>query len=225
MIMNTSNFNDPTREYKHGTTTVALAYDGGVVVAADQRASMGYLVASPTVKKVLPLDERSVLTIAGLPSDAVYLVKVMRAEMGLYELNRGRKISMKGLANLFSTVMHGQFRTGFPFFVGVIIAGVDDTGPHVYNFDGSGSITDDPYTSTGSGSPFAYGTLEAMYQEGMTEEDAIRVGALAVRSAAIKDIASGDGITLFVINKDGMRELSREEIEGVLGDKKFPFTR
>ena len=52
----------------------------------------------------------------------------------------------------------------------------------------------------------------------MAEADAIRAGALAVRSAAIKDIASGDGITLYVINKDGMKELTREEIEGVLGD-------
>ncbi|MHA2031992.1 MAG: proteasome subunit beta [Candidatus Kariarchaeaceae archaeon] len=222
--MNTSNFNDPTREYKHGTTTVALAYKDGIVAAADKRASMGYMVASPAVKKILQLDDRSVLTIAGLPSDAMYLVKVMRAEMGLYELNRGRAISMKGLANLFSTIMHGQFRTGFPYFVGVIIAGVDETGGHVYNFDGSGSISDDPYTSTGSGSPFAYGTLEALYNEDMEEAEAIRVAAMAVRSAAIKDIASGDGITLFVINKDGTRELTREEIEGVLGDRKFPFT-
>ena len=59
----------------------------------------------------------------------------------------------------------------------------------------------------------------------MAEADAIRVAAMAVRSAAIKDIASGDGMTLFVVNKDGMRELSKEDIVKVLGDKKFPFTR
>lgn len=220
-----NNMNDPTQGMKHGTTTVAVSFDGGVVVAADRRASMGYMVASPNVTKVLPLDDRSLFTIAGLPSDAIYLVKVMRAEMGLYELNRGRKMSMKALANLFSSIMHGQFRTGFPFFVGVIIAGFDETGSHVFNYDGSGSITDDPYTSTGSGSPFALGTLEALYQDKMTEDEAIKVTALAVRSAAIKDIASGDDITLYVVNKDGQRQLTREEIESVLGDKKFPFTR
>ena len=223
--MNTNNMNNPIEGYKHGTTTVAISYKDGIIAAADQRASMGYMVASPAVKKILALDDRSVLTIAGLPSDAMYLVKVMRAEMELYELNRGRKISMKGLANLFSTVMHGQFRTGFPYFVGVIIAGVDETGGYVYNFDGSGSLSDDPFTSTGSGSPFAYGTLEALWEPDMEEADAIRVAAMAVRSAAIKDIASGDGMTLFVVNKEGMRELSKEDIVKVLGDKKFPYTR
>ena len=225
MNMNKSNPNDPTHELMHGTTTVSIKYKDGIIAAADQRASMGYMVASPAVKKILALDDRSILTIAGLPSDAMYLVKVMRAEMELYELNRGRKISMKGLANLFSTVMHGQFRTGFPYFVGIIIAGVDETGGYVYNFDGSGSISDDAYTSTGSGSPFAYGTLEVLWEPDMEEADAIRVAAMAVRSAAIKDIATGDSMTLFVINQKGMRELSKEEIVEVLGDKKFPFTR
>ena len=72
------------------------------------------------------------ITIAGLPSDAMYLIKLMRAELSLYELNRNRKMSTKAAANLFSRVLHGQFRTGFPFFVGMIVAGVDETGGHVF---------------------------------------------------------------------------------------------
>lgn len=223
--MNMSNVGgDPTHEYKHGTTTVAIKYKDGVVVGADRRASMGYLVASPTVKKVLPLDDRTVLTIAGLPSDAVYLVKLLRAEMGLYELNRGRKISQHALANLFSTIMHGQWRTGFPYFVGIILAGVDEKGGHVYNFDGSGSISDDPYTSTGSGSPYAYGALETMWKEDMTEEEAVNAVALAVRSAILRDLASGDGMTMYVINQEGMKELTMADIKTVLGEK-YPFPK
>lgn len=222
MIPNFSNAQDPTHELKHGTTNVALKFKDGVVAAADRRASMGYMVASPTVEKILPLDDRSVLTIAGLPSDAVYLVKILRAELGLYELNRGRKMSMNGLSNMYSNILHGQFRTGFPYFVGTLIAGVDDTGGYIYNFDGSGSISYDAYTTTGSGSPYAAGVLEVMWKEDMDEEEAIKVAAMAVRSAVIKDIASGDGMTLFVITKKGMRELTMDEIKVVLGDK-FPF--
>ena len=210
------------QQYKHGTTTVGLKYKDGVVVAADKRASMGYLVASPNVKKILPLDDYTVLTLAGLPSDAVYLAKVMIAEMSLYELGRGRKMSIHAISNLFSQVMYGQFRTGLPYFVQIIIAGVDKTGAHVFNYDGSGSITDDAYTSTGSGSPYAYGVFEAIYQDDMEEADAVKTALTAVRSAIIKDIASGDGFTVFVINKDGSRELTTDEIRASLGDK-YPF--
>ena len=174
------------------------------------------------MKKIHALDDRTVATIAGLPSDAMYLIKIMVAEIKLYQLNRNRKMSTKAIANLFSTVLHGQFRTGFPFFVGMLITGVDDAGGHVFNFDGSGSITEDPYTTTGSGSPFAAGALETMWEEDMDEASAIRTAAFALRSAIIRDMASGDGMMIFVINKDGMRELSREEIKEVLGDK-FPL--
>ncbi|MHA2251330.1 MAG: proteasome subunit beta [Candidatus Kariarchaeaceae archaeon] len=208
-----------TTQYKHGTTNVALRFKDGVVAAADQRASMGFLVASPTVRKIHALDDRTVATIAGLPSDAMYLIKVMRAEIGLYELNRGRKMSTKAISNLFSTVLHNQFRTGFPFFVGMLIAGRDETGGHVFNYDGSGSITDDPYTATGSGMPYALGVLEALWAEDMDEATAIKTAAMAVRSAILKDLGSGDGLNLFVINKEGLRELSKEEIKEVLGDK------
>ncbi len=72
----------------HGTTNLALKYDKGVIIAADKRASMGYMVASPSVKKLLQIDNRNVMSIAGLPSDAMYLGKLLRAQINLYELER-----------------------------------------------------------------------------------------------------------------------------------------
>jgi proteasome beta subunit len=213
------NYSDSQKNYFHGTTNIAFKYKDGIIAAADQRASMGYTVASPTVKKIHPIDDRTVITIAGLPSDAMYLIRLMRAELSLYELNRNRKMSTKAVANLFSRVLHGQFRTGFPFFVGMLIAGVDDTGGHVYNYDGSGSISDDPYTATGSGMPYALGALEATWSEDLDEAAAIKTAAMALRSSINRDLASGDGMTIYVINKEGMRELSKDEIKEVLGDK------
>ena len=44
----------PKQEYKHGTTTVGITYKGGVVVGADQRASMGYMAASK-VRKIISI--------------------------------------------------------------------------------------------------------------------------------------------------------------------------
>lgn len=224
MQYNMPNSFNPMNDLKHGTTNVALKFKDGVIAGADQRASMGYMVASPTVRKVHAIDDRTVITIAALPSDAMYVVKLMRAELELFELNRDRKMTTNAKANLLSQILHGQFRTGFPFFVGLLLAGVDEKGGHVYNFDGSGSITDDAYTSIGSGSPYAAGVLEAYWKEDMDEATAIKVVALGIRSAIIKDLASGDGMNIFVITKDKMRELSKDEIKAVLGDQ-YPLPR
>lgn len=211
-------------ELFHGTTNVAMKFAGGVIIAADKRASAGYMVASPTVKKLLQIDDRNVMSIAGLPSDAFYLGKLLKAEIKLYELSRDRRISTKAIANLLSTILHNQFRTGFPYFVGLLLAGFDDKGGHVFNYDASGSITDDPYTATGSGSPYALGALEAMWREDLPREEALKVALTALRSAVKKDIATGDGMDLFIIDKEGAREITKEEIKQALGDR-YPFAQ
>jgi len=206
----------------HGTTNIALKYDGGVIIAADKRASAGYMVASPSVKKLLQIDDRNVMSIAGLPSDAFYLGKLLKAQIRLYELNRDRVISTKAVANLLSTILHNQYRTGFPFFVGLLLAGFDQTGGHVYNYDASGSITDDPFTATGSGAPYALGALEAMWREDLPLKEALNVALTALRSSVKKDIASGDGMDLFIIDEEGAREIGIDKVKEVLGDR-YPF--
>lgn len=210
------------KEPIHGTTTLALKFKDGVVMAADNRASAGYMVASPRAKKLHKLGKKTAMSIAGMVSDAQYLIKLMRAEINLYELNRGKEMPTRMIGNLLSTVMYGQYRSYFPFFVGPIVAGVDETGSHVFSMDPSGSITSEPYTSTGSGSPFAFGVLEAMYEPDMDEDQAKKVALLALRSAIKKDIATGDGIDLLVITKDGIKEVTKDEIKKILGDK-YPF--
>ncbi len=208
----------------HGTTNLALKYDKGVIIAADKRASMGYMVASPSVKKLLQIDNRNVMSIAGLPSDAMYLGKLLRAQINLYELERERTITSKAVANLLSTILHNQYRTGFPFFVGLLLAGYDDNGGHIYNYDASGSITDDPFTSTGSGSPYALGALEALWRENLTLEEGLDIALTALKSSVKIDIASGDGMDLFIIDKDGARELEKSKMAEILGDR-YPFPK
>lgn len=211
----------------HGTTNVAFVFNNGegAVITTDRRASAGTFVASNTVKKMIEINDRTVMSIAGLPSDAFYLGKLLKAEITLYELSRERIISTKAVANLLATILHNQFRqTAFPYYVQLLIAGYDETGAHVYSYDATGSIIEEPFTVAGSGSPYAIGTLEAMWEPDMDEKAAIKTGLLALRASIIRDTASGDGMDMYVITKDGFRELSQDEIKESLGDK-YPFPK
>ncbi len=58
-------------EVPHATTIVALAFDGGVVMAGDRRATMGNLIAHREIEKVFPADEYSCVGIAGTAGLAV----------------------------------------------------------------------------------------------------------------------------------------------------------
>jgi proteasome beta subunit len=218
--MDTPNYLPP--EVKHGTTTVAVSFSGGVVLAADNRASAGYMVASPKAKKLHKINKSVAMSIAGSVADAQYLIKLLRAEVNLYELGRAREMPARMIGNLLSNILYGQYRSFFPYFVGPILAGVDERGTHIFPMDIAGSMTHEPWASTGSGSPYAIGVLEAMWKENLDVEEAKKITLLALRSAVKKDIATGDGMDVFVITKDGITDMTRDEIKAVLGEQ-YPF--
>jgi proteasome beta subunit len=98
-----------------------------------------------------------------------------------------------------------------PLATQVLVGGIDQTGPHVFNLDPFGSLTEEKSVSTGSGSPIAYGILEEKLREDMTVEEALHVVMKAVNAAMKRDAASGNSYNVTVIDKNGYRELNEEE--------------
>ena len=98
----------------------------------------------------------------------------------------------------------------------ILIGGVDETGPHLYNLDPFGSLTEEKMTSTGSGSPLAIGVLEDKFREGMTVEEVLPIIARAVNAAMKRDIASGNNYNIIVIDTKGYKELTDAEKKELL---------
>ena len=73
------------------------------------------------------------------------------------------------------------------------------------------------FTSTGSGSPYAFGVLEDQYRDNMTLKEGLSIVKRALLSAMARDINSGDAVTLATITKDqGFRLLSKEDVEAIV---------
>jgi len=187
----------------HGTTTVGLIAGDYVVLAADKRATAGTLIASRRVKKIVKITDRAAMTVSGLVADAQALADILREEARFYELTNGVKLSIKGLATLLSNILFSS--KWFPYLVQLIVGGYD-VKPRLYTLDPYGSITEDQYTATGSGSPVAYGVLEDYYREDLTVDEAIEVAKRALKSAILRDSATGDGIDVVIIGKDKYEE-------------------
>ena len=102
----------------------------------------------------------------------------------------------------------------YPYLNQFILAGYD-TSPHAYSFDPMGAFDEEKeFTSTGSGSPFAYGVLEHGYKPGMSVEESIKLVIGALKAAVERDIASGGkGFRVAIIDKDGFKELTDAEIK------------
>ncbi|MDY6789543.1 MAG: archaeal proteasome endopeptidase complex subunit beta [Candidatus Nanohaloarchaea archaeon] len=194
-----------------GTTTLGITAKNGVVLAADNRATMGHLKVSKQAQKVFKIDEGIGLSIAGSVGDAQRIVRVMKAELKLYKLET-KEISVKGASTLLSNILQGSKM--MPFMNQFVIAGVDDGEGVLYDLDPLGGLMDhETFTSTGSGSPTAYGVLEDRYEEGMSIEDTVKLAVRAVQAASERDIASGDGIDVVAIDEDGYRKIPASEVE------------
>ncbi len=203
------------KEMKTGTTTVGLICKGAVVLAAERKATMGYLVASSKAKKILQIDEHIAMTIAGIVGDAQALERYIKAELNLYTLQEERRINVKAAATLIANILYS--RRFYPYIVQLVVAGYDRE-PRLFTLSPDGSVMEEDFFSTGSGSPIALGVLENDFKEGMELEAGKRVAARAVRAATKRDIASGgSGIDMVVMDSRGFHSVPEEEVKKLTG--------
>jgi proteasome beta subunit len=200
------------QQLKTGTTTVGLICKDGVVLAAEKKATIGYTIDSKVARKVYQLDDHVGMTIAGSVGDAMAIVRLMKAQLKLYKLERG-PMTLKAAAALLENILQGN--KFYPYMNMFILGGVDVNGPQIWSLDpvGGGSNLD-KYYSTGSGSPFALGALESAFDENMTVQEGAALAIKAIKVAIERDIGSGGrGFTVALITKDGYRELTESEIK------------
>lgn len=197
---------------KTGTSTVGITYDGGVVVGADHRATMGHFIANKSVQKLFRISDNIALTTAGLVGHAQSLSRVLAAELKLFELKRDMPMTVKGAATFTANILSGR-----PHYVQLLIVGVDPSGPSVYSIDSAGGSIPDTYCATGSGSPYMYGVLEDQFKTDMSKDQALSLAAKALLASAQRDAASGNGMDLaYITNQTGFTQLSEEEVTTLL---------
>ena len=201
---------DLSQETMKGTTTIGLVFKEGVILATERRATMGYLVASKKAKKVYQIADRIGMTTAGGVGDAQQLARIMTVECSLYKIRRGRPISVEASSTLLSNYLN-QNRF-YPYYVQLLVGGVDASGPSVYSVDAMGGATrEEEIVATGSGSPMAYGVLEDRFRPDLGEQEAVDLAVRALRAAMRRDIASGEDINVVVITKEKYEEFKVED--------------
>ena len=200
---------------KTGTTTVGVRCIDGVVIAAERKATMGYLVASKKAIKIRQLDKHIGMTIAGLVGDAQALERYIKAELRLFRLKEERYIKIEAAANLISNMLYA--RRFYPYYVQLVVGGYD-TRPRLFSMAADGSvIEEEKFYSSGSGSPFAFGVLENDYKTGLTTHDAKKLVVNAISAAVQRDIASGgDGIDVAIIDVKGFRRVPESEVNALM---------
>ena len=174
--------NRPTGELQapHGTTIVSLAFDGGIVMAGDRRATMGSMIASRDIEKVFPADEYSAVGIAGTAGLAIELVRLFQLELEHYEKIEGSLLSLDGKANRLATMIRGNLGLAMQGLAVVPLFGgydLDKRTGRIFSYDVTGGRYEEhDHHAVGSGSVFARGSLKKLWKHELDAEGAVRVG-------------------------------------------------
>ena len=189
-----------------GATTVGVVCKDGVILSSEKRVTYGYMVMSKMGRKIFKITDTIGAACAGLVADMQILIRQVGAYCKLFELEHNRKITVRTTAKTVSNLLFQ--RRLFPYITQTIIGGIDDEGPNLYVLDPLGSLIPDKYATVGSGAEIAVGVLEAGYKEGLTLQEGRDLVFSAMKSALARDIASGDGVDILIISKDGIKEES-----------------
>ncbi len=210
------------------TTIVALRFVDGVVMAGDRRATEGFSIAHRAMEKVFAADGYSAIGIAGAAGPAVEMVRLFQVELEYYEKVEGEALTLAGKANRLGSLIRANLPAAMQGFVVLPLFGGYDTRKgegRIYRYDVTGGLSEETdYHSVGSGGRDAKNSMKKLYTSA-DDVDAARAVEIAVE--ALTDAAEEDagtagpdpvhGIypTVFIIDRDGVREVPDGDVEAV----------
>ena len=209
----------------HGTTIVAIRYEGGVLMAGDRRATSGHLISHRTMEKVFPADAFSGVGISGAAGPAMEMVRLFQLQLEHYEKVEGSPLSLEGKANQLSLMLKGNFPAAMQG-LGVIpiFAGYEEkTGEgRLFQFDITGGRYEEKdFVATGSGSLHASTVIKLRHSSAVELSEAIDIALEALLEASEEDSATGGpdllrGIFPVVakIDSNGFDRISDDDLAG-----------
>ncbi|KAK4694235.1 20S proteasome subunit alpha 6, partial [Lecanoromycetidae sp. Uapishka_2] len=165
-------------------------------------------------KKVIGIDEHFGVALAGLASDARVLSNFMKQQALASKMTYGRPIPLERIVTQIgdraqtSTQVYGKR----PYGVGLLIAGVDETGPHLFEFQPSGMTQEMIACAIGARSQMARTYLERHLDEFVDagRDELIKHALLALKESLSQDkelTVDNTSVGVTGLVKDGKRKI------------------
>ncbi|KAM5345020.1 hypothetical protein ACJ41O_010882 [Fusarium nematophilum] len=173
---------------KQGSVVVGIASKTHAVLCAVKRNAEEL---SSYQKKLFTIDEHAGIAIAGLTSDARVLSNFMKQQCLGHRLTYGRAIPLRSLVDMIgekaqiNTQMYGKR----PYGVGLLVAGVDERGPHLFEFQPSGMTEEMLAFAIGARSQMARTYLERNIDAfaDCSREELVKHGLKALKESLVQD--------------------------------------
>lgn len=193
---------DVTKPVSMGTTIIGFKYADGILVCADSRTSSDTRIANRVQRKMIKLNDRCIVCCSGAAADTRFLCRAVRENIQQHELQLEGPGQIRTVANLFSLFNHKYKEI---LLAGLLVCGVDELGFHCFKILPGGTVLEEDLVSSGSGSTYVMGIMDAEYRPDMTEAEATAFARKLIHQAAFRDGSSGGVFRYAFVDRAGVR--------------------
>jgi proteasome beta subunit len=219
----------PAVQEAHGTTVIALKYRGGVLNVGDRRATSANAIMYDRAEKILPLDDHTLIAIAGSYARAMEIVRYLQHSFKYYARTQLQEMSLEGKLAEVSRALAGNLSMalqGIGLFIPVVSAYDLERGEgRIFFYDGLGARFESvEFGAAGSGSERIRGVFDYILKtkgpfHEMTLEDALRESLLLLDIAADLDSATA-GIEKVLpvaraVTSEGILDIPEEQLSDI----------
>lgn len=200
---------------KRGTITCGIVYDEGILLLVEKKIA-SKLIESESIEKIFKIDGHVGCSMSGLVADARVIVEEVRERCQEEKFYYSHPIDMGELIKEISNMIwyYTFDGGGRPIGVGMLIGGIDKSGPHLYSTDPSGAYEEKYAGAIGEKADQVEKILEEKYKEKLTFQEALSMMVNAIS-------ATNENKTPFLemakITKDqGFHKMSQDELAETL---------
>ncbi|KAF6005877.1 Proteasome subunit beta type-1 [Brettanomyces bruxellensis] len=192
-------------EVSMGTSIMAVTFKDGVILGSDSRTTSGAYIANRVTDKLTQLQDKIWCCRSGSAADTQAVADMVRYQMDLYQSMNGKEPGTELAASVFQEICYNNKDM---LTAGIIIAGYDQKkGGQVFVVPLGGSLHQDEYAISGSGSAFIYGYCKKNFKPDMTKEQTINFMKSSLSQAIRWDGSSGGVIRMVVLTANGIERL------------------
>jgi proteasome beta subunit len=215
-----------TLDTVHGTTVLALRFDGGILNLGDRRATMANYIMYDRADKVIALDDSTLMAISGSFARSVEIARYLRHAFKYYARTQLQDLSLEGKLQEVTRALTGNLQfalDGVGMFLPLISAYdsmKDEFGIYMYDVLGA-RFENDEFGAAGSGAERIRGVFDYVSRtkgpfDARPMREVLVEGLTMLDIAASLDTATGglDRVppVAMVLTRDGIERLSDEEV-------------
>ncbi len=199
---------------KNGATAVGVRVKDGVLLGSVRTTTP--LAVIDSYKKVHEIDEHIAAISCGSLADARELIEMVRVKGQINRVTYNEPISVSTLTTIMCDRMHlvTQYAGVRPYGVGMLVGGVDASGPQLFETEPSGTMIEWKAQAIGRGADKAKKLLEKDYKDGMEYKTGLGLLLKALK-AAEKDVTEETADAVFV-KKNKVEKVGADELKKLL---------